>query len=552
MIKHKDILSSEARTLNLKTNAFLVKVNNKILKKSLTLSDAFYLVRAKKIIEYYKAKKENKELTNRCSELALLSCKFGWLFSLYKKRKDFKVANYLEDFDQVTDQNGILKIRDKGAHLYSFFVYYHTRTKESCLEEGGLCIYLCDSIFNKKISYNHQLYSVPYALQCNALYLGRQKPKLDTSQLNEIVRACLPISSLIVKQGVMPFQHFSQPLFSDLVAKLKEAILSTPSNLLTSLRPSILFVLYKTFSFYSDWNFCYQLRSFYKKSLEAAHDEFKNDLELSLLEDSNFESFDHINPSINSRNYSLILKNRLSDFLKTNSNSETPQNSIRKYFEGKNVAIVGPSNISNPEGGSIDANDVVIRLNFNIFQQYYLDGEHALKYGRKTNCIVLNNGLGKKLSILEASLGQNLNDILFLFKNKSHSCRYNPYSSHSVNNFLLSEPEPNGLINIIYTLLFCGCKKIEIFGCDFYAGAKPYSEAHISALSKVGFSLNHWNYGEGFKFHDQISNFIFVKRCYELGYVSIDNCGKTILGLTVGQYVSRLAHLFPPLYSNQK
>ena len=106
----------------------------------------------------------------------------------------------------------------------------------------------------------------------------------------------------------------------------------------------------------------------------------------------------------------------------------------------------------------------------------------------------------------------------------------------------------SGII-ILYQLIKASPKKLMVYGYDFRADRKQYSNAARDFYKDNGPLIWHpypgfdfedlpqWIIASDFGEHDMVSNFCFAQNLYKAGLFYIEPYGKSILELTPYQYV---------------
>ena len=224
---------------------------------------------------------------------------------------------------------------------------------------------------------------------------------------------------------------------------------------------------------------------------------------------------------------------------------------FNELVTAREVALVGPGHPRGEFGGEIDRADTVARVKFvgtaNLPEQKF--------HGSRCNI-----GYQAALSVLAeyVELGLNIDYYknIDLFVSSSELLEF---GTKPVFNIELSIPmyrttAVSGII-LLYQLIKSSPKTLMVYGYDFRADRKQYSNASRDFYKHNGSLLGHpypgfdredlpaWIIACDFCEHDFVSNFCFAQNLYRAGLFDIEPYGKSILELTPYQYVERLEEM---------
>ena len=231
--------------------------------------------------------------------------------------------------------------------------------------------------------------------------------------------------------------------------------------------------------------------------------------------------------------------------------ASSPDQLFHELVYNKNVALVGPGHPHGEYGIEIDSAETVTRVKF--------VGEENLPpsrfHGARCN-IAYQAALNILNEYVEAGLNldfyQNIdmlvsNSELPHFSGKPVVTIKHPISMYRTTAI-------SGVI-MLYQLINARPKAIKIYGFDFRAHRKQYSDSardfyHVNGPilgnPYPGFdsdNLPSWIVAMDFSEHDFVSNFCFAQNLYKAGLFDIEPYGKSILELTPYQYVERLEEM---------
>jgi len=221
----------------------------------------------------------------------------------------------------------------------------------------------------------------------------------------------------------------------------------------------------------------------------------------------------------------------------------------------RTVAMVGPAKIHGNFGNEIDSNETIVRIKFagvDNLDDKIIGGERCdVNYYGNSEIRALANSIDQVLA--DTCLGPPMITLSW------------QYESDILERFIvlnlsfvgpLYRTQPTAGIRTLFTVLALRPKKVLLYGFDFYASEKQYTEKLISFLKEKAQILGHSKQtakimgshesayrSRGFTSHDPVSNFCFAQNLYKAGLFEIEPYGKSILELTPYQYVERLEEM---------
>lgn len=222
-----------------------------------------------------------------------------------------------------------------------------------------------------------------------------------------------------------------------------------------------------------------------------------------------------------------------------------------KYFldliNGKNIAIVGPIDVGLNNGDEIDSNDIIIRFTFNGIEIYDQN-----KFGSRTEIsyytfnyipFAINQKLFNSMNKLECAIlhQESFNTCHWVKSLRTNvRKRYNVYDSDT-NPFLCGFA--NSVQRTLMDILRFNPKKIKVYNANLflsqnYVGKYASKKGFAGVLTKKESNLAKIN--GGLSFHEPSSNFIFLQRLYQNGYIQVDSVLDDILSMNVDQYMHKL------------
>ena len=208
---------------------------------------------------------------------------------------------------------------------------------------------------------------------------------------------------------------------------------------------------------------------------------------------------------------------------------------------GKRVAIVGPLDFDKDYWQEIDAFDLKVELNPLTTRRAQI----TEKYSGKPDIAYYNGKNGND------QLAVNYRDLYtdakyIVFKEQQHVA--NLRNKLKVRRFIPNYTLPyNGSFkmveNIVMDLNLCDVAEIKVYGTDMTLNT-GYSKSYVRRTIDAN-SLYRTRVG-----HDIFTQFNFMRKAQELGYVSGDDRLTRILNLSVQQYATEIEENYPvPYYS---
>lgn len=214
---------------------------------------------------------------------------------------------------------------------------------------------------------------------------------------------------------------------------------------------------------------------------------------------------------------------------------------IAAYVEGKTVAMVGPINTGLDNGNEIDGFDIVARMNYRGLSAF-----SPSAFGTRTDISYYAGGI---LSRDHDSVVATVGDLKFaLFQRGYDTSAYEPFvRCQSMIGIGRSDAPffagtPNAFQRYLFELFWYGAKRVKIFNGNLWLDRSPTNpDYHRGAFVK-------FNVPFVFIRHDIVSNFIFLKRMLERGYIEVDAVLHDILSMDVEHYVREMiaTHGTPP------
>ena len=222
-----------------------------------------------------------------------------------------------------------------------------------------------------------------------------------------------------------------------------------------------------------------------------------------------------------------------------------------QLVKGKRVALVGPGHPRGEYGDEIDATDTVARVKFvgvkNLPPQKFHGSRCNIAYQAAVGVLAEYMGLGLKIDYYE-------NIDLMVSSSALSQFRAIPILNIESTIPMYRTTPVSGII-ILYQLIKASPKKLMVYGYDFRADRKQYSNAARDFYKDNGPLIGHpypgfefedlpqWIIASDFGEHDFVSNFCFAQNLYKAGLFDIEPYGKSILELTPYQYVERLEEM---------
>jgi hypothetical protein len=256
------------------------------------------------------------------------------------------------------------------------------------------------------------------------------------------------------------------------------------------------------------------------------------------------------------RDYLDMMQNKyVMQPLDPNSPSFEAEKLFSELITGKSVALVGPGSPSGHYGNEIDSADTVVRVKF--IDDALLPADNA--HGRRTDIAYIGGG-----NAIMAVKAQQLADADSVVTEKlklviSTKTSINKLGKTGVYVFqpceVLYRTTSISGMRSMSEILKKGPSAAAVFGFDFLASARPYSDEYVRLYKNSSWRLGHANdFFQGsdyirsirakeFSVHDFVSNFCFAQNLYKAGLFEIEPFGASILALTPYQYVERLEEM---------
>ncbi len=256
--------------------------------------------------------------------------------------------------------------------------------------------------------------------------------------------------------------------------------------------------------------------------------------------------------------YKIFLSLVHKKFHETNidlSDSSFDQEGYGHLIKDRSVAIVGPAKFHGNYGNKIDSCDTVIRIKSPGVRR--LPAKEL--YGER--CDINYYGGNEIQSLIDSRDEVLVEDCL----NPPMITLSWDYKLKTDNNFIIYNLDFTGPlyrttstagVRTLFSMLCLRPKKMLVFGFDFYASEKQYSDDMMRFLDRkaqeLGHSLPIAKSMVGFEsayrctglvHHDPVSNFCFAQNLHKAGLFEIEPYGKSILELTPYQYVERLEEM---------
>jgi len=228
-----------------------------------------------------------------------------------------------------------------------------------------------------------------------------------------------------------------------------------------------------------------------------------------------------------------------------------PEVLFRKLVTGKKVALVGAGPPRGEYGEDIDSADTVARPKFvgveNLPSQKFHGARCNIAYEAAIDVLAEYVDLGLNIDFFDDI------DLLVSTSDLKSFCS-KPVANLSTTIPMYRTTAISGII-LLYQLIGAFPKSLVVYGFDFRASRKQYSDPARDFLNDHGPLLGHpypgfdsedipaWLVASDFTWHDFVSNFCFAQNLYRAGLFDIEPYGKSILELTPYQYVERLEEM---------
>lgn len=219
-----------------------------------------------------------------------------------------------------------------------------------------------------------------------------------------------------------------------------------------------------------------------------------------------------------------------------------------EYADGKRLAIVGPINSEDMNGGEIDSFDIVLRFNYRGATGY-----DPKIFGSKTNMsFYITKDLPR--NTLDKRKIDCMNDLDWVISDFDHKKNDKCFNGLMTNlrprykaGHAFANPffkgTPNGVQRALLDLLRFDFKEIKVFNTNLFLD-NNYAESYRTGkqLDVNSFIFTH---------HDPVSNFVFLQRLYEHKIISADTTLSKVLALTKKEYVDALQDRYGFKESNE-
>ena len=199
-----------------------------------------------------------------------------------------------------------------------------------------------------------------------------------------------------------------------------------------------------------------------------------------------------------------------------------------KLIKNKSISIIGPADINNDQGKTIDSFDLVVRPIYNPDQKL-----NENFYGKRTDISYYNFGFISKLPEKIKNSSKLLKFINLKVKDKVYEKNKN-YRIFKLLDPIYFNGSGNAIPNIVFDLIFFNPKKIKIFNSTLYLGKSLYGKDFQIYDGRQKFNITK-NYK--IRNHDLISQFIFLKIIWLKKLIYFDNSGSDVIKKTVNEYV---------------
>ncbi|MBH0239574.1 glycosyltransferase family 29 protein [Methylobrevis albus] len=213
---------------------------------------------------------------------------------------------------------------------------------------------------------------------------------------------------------------------------------------------------------------------------------------------------------------------------------------ISAFIRGHSVAMVGPANTGLANGAEIDGFDAVVRMNYRG-----LDGFPPEVFGTRTDISYYVNGLLSKEYERTLAVLDDLRFAIIPMGRKIEGVKRVKFPPNLIagrKDTPFFAGTPNAFQRYIFDLFHYGASRIKIFNGNMWLDRNPTNPAYHK-----GHFLN-FNLPFVFIRHDIVSNFVFLKRMLERGYIEVDAVLHDILSMDVEHYVREMiaTHGTPP------
>ncbi|HUE91261.1 hypothetical protein [Pseudomonas sp.] len=205
------------------------------------------------------------------------------------------------------------------------------------------------------------------------------------------------------------------------------------------------------------------------------------------------------------------------------------------YLQGKSIAIVGPVDVGLESGAEIDGFDVVVRLNHRTNNalctrrfgtrtdvSYYLYND--LQDGGVEHCLRAMREL--RFAVLDQLSMQNYE---FSKIGQCQSRQALNVGVYGCNPLLMGYA--NGIQRMLMDLARFPLGRVKVFNANLYL-SKGYAGNYLQGKSADFF--------RAFSLHDPLSNFIFTKRMFDLGWLEADPVLREVLQFDADTYAEML------------